>query len=298
MKKILLSISLFSAGTFFAQQQIGNSNFEEWENVGNDTEEPLNWNSFKSGEGSLANLSAKQVERSTSIRSGASGSYCARIWSRSVLGVVANGNMTVGRINMGSSTASSPNNYNSTKIGEENFSEALTSRPDSLVFWVKYTPVNGSSKARVHAILHDNYAFRDPIDANSQPHTVARAELNYNSTAGSWVRKSVPFVYSGPAETVEYILISFSTNETPGGGSGNDEVLIDDVQLIYNSVSIAELNNKWWVSYNENGVNLHGIEAPFTVTNVAGQKVNPKSILPSGIYVVNVNGSTQKLLVP
>jgi len=286
-------------GHVFAQQQIGNSNFEQWENVGSDTEEPINWNGFKTGEGSLSNLSAKQVERSTAIRSGASGSYCARVYARSVLGVVANGNLTVGRINMGSSTPTSSSNYNSTKIGEENFSEAITDRPDSLVFWVKFTPSNASSKARVHAILHDNYAFRDPIDAASQPYTVARAELNYGSTASQWVRKSVPFVYEGPAETVQYILISFSTNETPGGGSGSDEVFIDDVELIYNTpANLTELNQKWWATYGANGVEVHGIQAPFSVFNISGQRVDAKSNLSSGIYIVDVEGVTRKLLVP
>ncbi|MEN9304549.1 MAG: hypothetical protein RL264_2978 [Bacteroidota bacterium] len=248
MKRILLGISLVISSLSFGQFQIGNSNLEQWDNVGQSTEEPTNWNSFKTGTGSLSSFGSKQVERSTSIRAGATGSYCARIWSVSTLGQVANGNMTLGQINMGSSTPASSSNYNFSKRTDVNFSEAMTDKPDSIVFWVKFTPASGSPNARMHAILHGNYDFRDPIDAASQPFTVARAELNYPKTNGAWVRKSVPFVYEGPATSVTHLLVSFSTNQTPGGGAANDEVLIDDVQLIYvpkasfttSSVSICE----------------------------------------------------------
>jgi PKD repeat protein len=142
--------------------------------------------------------------------------------------------MTLGRINMGSSTPSSSSNYNISLQADANFSEAITDRPDSIVFWVRYTQAGGGvQNARMHAILHDGYDLRDPIDANSTSHVVATAALNYPATAGAWVRKSVPFVYSGAATTVSYILVTFTTNQTPGGGAANDEVLIDDVELIY-----------------------------------------------------------------
>ena len=57
MKKTLLLITAL-AGTLsgFAQTQIGNSDMELWENVGSSTEEPNNWNSFKTGTGSVSGL--------------------------------------------------------------------------------------------------------------------------------------------------------------------------------------------------------------------------------------------------
>ncbi|MBM3186901.1 MAG: cadherin-like domain-containing protein, partial [Bacteroidetes bacterium] len=236
MKKVTIASFLFSSFSFFAQQ-IGNSDMEAWDNVGAATEEPTNWNSFKSGQGSFTSFASKQVERSTAIRTGATGQYCARVWAKSTLGIVANGNMTVGRINMGSSTPSDPNNYNISLTADANFSEALTASPDSLVFWVKYTAANAIDSARVHAVLHDAYDLRDPIDANSSSHVVARAERNYLRTSGSWVRISVPFVYNGPATNPAFLLVTFTTNKTPGGGTANDEVLVDDIQLIYNPTS-------------------------------------------------------------
>jgi PKD repeat protein len=187
-----------------------------------------------SGTGGLSGFASQQVQRSTNVRAGATGTYSARIWSKSTLGIVANGNLTLGQINMGSSTPSSASNYNFSKQSDANFNEAITDRPDSIVFWVRYTQAGGGvQNARMHAILHSAYDLRDPIDANSSPYVVATAALNYPATAGAWVRKSVPFVYSGAASTVNYILLTFTTNQTPGGGAANDEVLIDDVELIY-----------------------------------------------------------------
>lgn len=235
MTRKLLSFSmLLLALNGLSQTQIGNSGMETWTNLGASTEEPTNWNSFMSGTGGLSGFASQQVQRSTNVRAGATGTYSARVWAKSTLGIVANGNLTLGQINMGSSTPSSSSNYNFSKQADANFNEAISDRPDSIVFWVRYTQAGGGvQNARMHAILHDAYDLRDPIDANSTSHVVATAALNYPATAGTWVRKSVPFVYSGAASTVNYILVTFTTNQTPGGGAANDEVLIDDVELIY-----------------------------------------------------------------
>jgi hypothetical protein len=236
---MLKIVTFFSFSMFFAplfSQQIGNGDLENWENVAAPTEEPVNWNSFKTGSGTFAGFASKQVERNSMVRAGASGMYCARIWSVSTLGITANGNMTLGQINLGSATPANAANYNYSKTSDPNFSEVLTTSPDSIVFWVKYTQAGGGNQeARMKALIHDAFDARDPEDATSTSHVVARAELNYPQTGGAWVRKSVPFVYSGPANTPAFILLTFTTNATPGGGAANDEVLIDDVSLIYNS---------------------------------------------------------------
>lgn len=235
--RISTYLLFFTASSLVAQQQIGNGNIESWDNIGTSNEEPSNWNSFKSAQGGFTGFASQQIQRSTAIRPGATGQYCARVWAKSTLGIVANGTMTLGRINMGSTTPSSPDNYNISKIADANFSEAITTNPDSIVFWVKFTAASGNSLARINAVLHDNYELRDPIDANSTSHVVATATLNYPPTGGVWVRKSVPFIYSGPSTNTQFLLATFATNQTPGGGANNDEVLIDDVELIYNPVN-------------------------------------------------------------
>lgn len=310
IRKITLINFLFTGFSFFAQQQIGNSDMELWDNVGQANEEPANWNSFKTAQGSFTAFASQQVQRSTAIRSGANGQYCARVWSKSTLNIVANGNLTLGRINMGSTTASDPNNYNFSLIADANFSEALTSSPDSLVFWVKYTAANANDSARVHAILHDDFELRDPIDANSVSHIVATAERNYGKTNGSWIRISVPFNYvvGSPAPTPAYILVTFTTNKTPGGGSNNDEVLVDDIELIYNNTSgIAEksqsLLNANYDVYS--GLEIIGDETTLTIIDSRGVIIKngkPEDlnglILKSGLYFVQAPTKTIKVLVP
>lgn len=236
MKKTLTSLAFLSCFSCLFGQQIGNGSLEDWENIAAPTEEPINWNSFKTGSGQFSGFASKQIERNSMVRASATGMYCARIFSVSTLGIVANGNMTLGQINMGSTTPANPGNYNYSKTSDPNFSEVLTTSPDSIVFWVKYTQAgSGTQQARMKSVIHSAYDVRDPEDAASAPYLVASAVLNYAPTNGEWVRKSVPFVYSGPATTPAFILLTFTTNSTPGGGAANDEVLIDDVSLIYNS---------------------------------------------------------------
>lgn len=243
MKKIVLTLGIIGlTQAFVAQQQVGNSGFESWETVASG-EEPVNWNSFLSAGGTFSFAAGDQLNSSADVRPGSSGTKSAHIFSNSTLGVIANGNLTVGKINMGSATPANSNNYNSSITADAGFSEALTNSPDSLVFWAKFTPANGAGNdsARVRAAIHDSYDFRDPTDATSATHLVASATRNYANTNGNWVRISVPFDYSGPASTPAFLLITFTTNKTPGGGSDNDEVWIDDMELIYNSnVSVAE----------------------------------------------------------
>jgi len=233
MKKVLLiALATSSFSLSFAQQQIGNSGFETWQAVSGD-EEPTNWNSFLTAGGGFAWAAANQIQQSSDVRPGSTGTKSCRIWSRSTLGIIANGNVTLGKINMGSTTPTNSSNYNASVVADANFSEALTDRPDSIVFWAKFTPNGHSQSARLRAALHTNNGYRDPEDATATTYLVASAVKNYPSTGGNWVRFSTPFTYSGPATVNTHILVTFTTNQTPGGGAANDVVLIDDVELIY-----------------------------------------------------------------
>lgn len=235
MKKTLLSIVLaVITSTAFGQTQIGNGDMENWSN----NDEPDNWNSFLTGSGTWAGFASDQCDASTDIRPGSSGSSSCRIWSTSTLGIVANGNVTLGRIEMGSTTPSSSSNYNYSITSDNEFSEALTDHPDSIAFWAKFTPNGGNGNARMKATLHTNYNYRDPEDAAAVNEVVATAVVNYPSTGGNWMRFSVPFDYAGPSclSDQAFILVTFTTNETPGGGNSGDEVLIDDLELIYDAI--------------------------------------------------------------
>jgi len=237
MKKTLLIAFSLTSIFSFGQGQIGNSDMESWEAVAG-SEEPNNWNSFLTASGGFATFASNQIEQSPDVRPGSAGSKSCKIWSKSTFGVIANGNVTLGQINMGSTTPSNASNHNKSITSNSLHSETLTDSPDSIVFWTKFTPVSGSGNARMKATLHDSFDYQDPEDAASATHVVATAIMNYPNTNGSWVRFAVPFDYSGPVSVNTHILVTFTTNETPGGGSGNDEVLIDDVELIYNPIDV------------------------------------------------------------
>lgn len=260
MKRSLLLITgiIFSIN-ITAQQQIGNGNMESWDNFGTSSEEPSNWNSFKTAQGGLSSFGGQAVWRSTAIRAGATGSYCTQVKCISVLGVAANGVLTLGRVNMGSSTATSSSNYNVSLTSDVNFSEPLTNTPDSIVFWVKYSNSNSAHQARISAVMHDTYNYIDGynVDPASAPHKVAEISYNFNATGGLWVRKSVPWVYTGPASANTFILVTFATNKVPGTGTVGDEVLIDDIQLIYNPVNQQVVANDDAIStFQDQAVNI------------------------------------------
>ena len=294
----------------FRAQQIGNAGFENWDNLGSNQEEPTNWSSFKTATGSFAAFASKQVERSSTVRSGASGSYSARIWSKSTLGIMANGVLTTGRMNMGSSSLSSPDNYNYTVLNDAAFSESLTLAPDSIVFWARYSAA-ASEKAGMHAIIHDQFAVQDPLNATSTPYVVAESDLQFSPTNNQWVRYSVPFVYTVNTGLVpKFILLTFTTNHIPGGGSANDEVLIDDVQLIYNVVGLdAHMTNPGLlISVDENNrllIEGPGAQEKVEIFRLSGQLFQETTVaqingttLPSGFYVVCCTGESSKIYVP
>jgi len=315
MKKFTLSIMcvcVLAAGAAKAQQ-VNNSGFENWENLGAVTEEPNDWNSFKTASGALTLFAQQQIKHSTQTRPGSSGTKSCLIWSRSItvgIVVVANGNVTTGQINMGSSTATNDSNYNITRTAQPAFSETLSDTPDSLVVWVMFKPftVGGTDSARIHATIHDTYDCKDPINTASLPHVMGEATLNFATTNNTWIRKSIPFIYNGLATSPDFILISMATNKTPGGGAGGDSLLIDDLTLIYNDASInnfvSSKNINVYTDANELVVSLSydkQVRSDITVYNVLGQKVynaqvntasTTKHIATSsfqkGIYIVEI----------
>ena len=234
-----------------AKYAITNGGFEgAWSNG-----ELEGWHSFPTATGSLASMAgeADQFKQSTDKRPGSTGSHSAMIASNMIAGVKANGNCTNGTINAGSMTADDASgNYNYSDPAS-GFNTPFVGQPDSLVFWAKYIPAdknpsNSDNKARTHAVITTNARYQDPESSNYSSIKVAEATLNYSANASmSWQRYSLPFVYSSvdPAKAA-YVLITFTTNKTPGGGStystGSlfnktvyaDNVYLDDVEMIYN----------------------------------------------------------------
>jgi hypothetical protein len=162
------------------------------------------------------------------------------------MGIIANGNCTNGRINAGSMSASDASgNYAFSDPSQPNYTTAFVGCPDSLVFWAKYIPGGGnvtdaSNKARAHATLLTNARYQDPETKDYSAIKIAEATSNYSATSSKgWQRIAVPFVYTSVSPSqMAYMLLTFSTNATPGGGNASkkspDNVYIDDAEMIYN----------------------------------------------------------------
>ena len=210
--------------------------------------EPQGWHSFVSATGDYASFvtsNTEQFSQQTDVRPGTTGSYSARIQSKSTLGVKANGNCTNGRINAGSMSATDASgNYAFSDLGSS-YNTPFVGCPDSLVFWAKYIPGGGSvtdasNKARAHATLLTNARYQDPEVSDYSSVKIAEATANYSATSDKgWQRISVPFEYTNvDPSTMAYMLITFTTNQTPGGGNSTkkspDNVYLDDAEMIYN----------------------------------------------------------------
>ena len=131
MKKLFTFIAVIClALNASAQYQVANSDFEEWETSTSETAEPCHWNSFKTASGTLSFMSAKQMDKVTGDDAHAGTSV--KINARSVAGVVAQGNMTTGQINMGGMTAGDGSaNYSYTNTGN---SSIFTSNSFYIIF--------------------------------------------------------------------------------------------------------------------------------------------------------------------
>lgn len=232
---------LGSAFTAQAQHQLKNAGFEEWEDVTYSKysgQEPVNWNSFLTGTGSLKSMAGRnQLEKSTEVRPGSTGTYSAKLLDRKVLGsIYAQGNLTTGCINMASmSAADAKGNYNYTKEDDENLNQKFTGRPDAMHVWVKYVSTNSSFRAKANTVLHTEGYYQDPEGNTITATVVAKAEKLDIASSNDWQELTLPFVYTGQADVPAYALVSFATNATPGKGTGNDYMLVDDLEYIYYS---------------------------------------------------------------
>ena len=223
-------------------------NFEEWHTASESFMEPNAWHSFETATGTFAPLAGHHLEKSGK---GRNESVCARIYATSIFGIVANGTMTTGRMNAGSMVAADVKNNAYIDVSKtetdgngDPYHVALCHRPDSLVMYVQFhqgTAIAEHPYATVSAVITDGTYYQDPED-KTYTNVVAKAADNKIAVTGNeWQRIAIPFVYTDNNVEPKAILITISTNADPGQGSENDEVLIDDLTLVYNS-RLSSLN--------------------------------------------------------
>ena len=280
----------------FAQNSIANGDFENWQNLGSNTEEPTNWNSNKTG-GGFATFGPQTCFRDSTTAY--SGSYCAKLMSATVAGNVVPGTATTGKIE--APTTVKTEGYVRTIAGDPNFSSSFSGRPDSIAFWFKYTQ-HGSDYPKVEARLHVGYCYtpETPVNGNhpdSTMNVIARALwTGAAANQSTWQRISIPFTYVD-ARTPQYILITASGSADQAADGST--LWIDGMQAIYNTSAIAnEIKSDpikiWWNSdklmTDLSNENLTG--AVLQVMNMEGQLVLDATLKANTVNAIDANLSS------
>ena len=269
--------------------QLPNNGFEQWDGTALDAE-PTHWNSFATSDGTYASMaSSPHHYHRNGHHTGGDGNAFLTIYTKSIIGVKANGKMTTGRIHAGAMSASSSNNYNYTQRANSDHSCPFTATPDSMYVWVSFYASSATSRGGVTAYIHGDNDFQDPNDWDSPTLYKGYAKARFTRTTTSpsaygWQLVKVPFVYDGTS-TANYILVSLTTNETPGSGSANDSLSIDDILFVYSS---------WLTSITLNGAPLEGFEQGRLAYEVEGGDATAFHGLSIG-YTTEVSDATVTL---
>lgn len=233
--------SIFATALFAVSLTAGAQGIYQFKDPGFDSATgsttPYNeWYSFESastnGLSSFIASIAKKSSPKPSFEEGYDGTgKCIKIYSKYLVGKNANGNLTTGRVNMGSTDPKDTlKNYNYTNTSGSTGKCLFAGRPDAVSFYAKLTS-GGSPEGRGQFILHDDYAYQDPeLEANLS-HRIGKAAILILPSTG-WVYYEGAFTYDKAQTSTQYLLASFTTNPEPGG-SANDYLWIDEVRFHY-----------------------------------------------------------------
>ena len=273
-------------------QQLENSGFEQWENVGTGEEEPLSWSSTKTSDNSSLNGLAPQViSRSTDAHTG---TYAAKLVNKNVpfVNIVANGILTNGIVH---TTTNPQDSYVYTDVNSSDHSQPFTSFPDSIVGWYKYAP-QGNDVGNIQVLLHGSYG-QLPVDASTS--IIALAEFDFSANS-NWTRFSTPFIYYPTINNPAYILCNISAGDSTQAVA-NSELKIDDLELIYNATKIPdESTNSINITYLNDHLQFSNVvnEINYAIYNLQGQLMNIGKIdrynrnvsitLEIGIYFISI----------
>jgi type IX secretion system substrate protein len=276
MRKIILSILILLIAGYGYCQQLENPGFEEWESIGADEDEPVNWSSIKTSDTPSLNTLAPVVwGKSTDAHSG---NYSLLLFNFyiSLINNVAAGTITNGQVH---SDFNPDNGYVFTNQDDEKWHTQFTKRPDSVVGWFKCNPVEGDF-GTVKFLLHTGYSALPGIDNNNI--AIAYYELP-TEEATEWTRFSAPFIYTSD-NNPEYVLSVITSGNGTDALAGST-ALFDDFEFIYNPSSIDEITDDHFVVYQKNNklvVNLKNNNSnsyTFTLFDILGKPISSSSII-------------------
>ena len=238
--------------------QIPNSDFEQWHSVGGGRQEPgakgstYSWHSFGTCYTTSFWTQAARTSSTLTVGTRDGGGNCAVITAKQVAWAVANGTMTTGRLQAGSTTASDKANHSEMTIGktwDDDYNQygpfyvTLKAKPDAIKSWMKVELLRTSDRATISAAITDGTYYQEPEDDTYT--NVAALARDKNIANCGWTEFTHTFDYDSYPSTVEAkaIMVTYSTNADPGTGSDGDKVSIDDVELVYNAaISNIALN--------------------------------------------------------
>lgn len=241
---LLMLVSL----TVRAQYQLANGDFETWEKVTYTSskvcDEPVRWSSFYDATGGhkkIGTSTKSQIHKEKESRPGSPGRFSCRLTSRSVFGVVAQGTVTNGCMNMGSLSASDASgNYNYINEARSDQAMRFSGHPDAVRLWVRFSGV-GTGVIRV--FLTSKGYFQDPEYKDRNKATLVAQALSANRIVSNdkWTQYTVPFEWKTSEVDPYYALVSVSTSADAGKGNAKDYLYVDDIEMIYNSEATSVL---------------------------------------------------------
>ena len=226
-----------------------NSDFETWSDK---NKAPKHWHGFESVKGKLSGTAKSKTKlvSSKNVRPGSKGLTSAVVTSTKVFTVIANGTMTNGVLNAGSMYAADASNHSETDLSSTSkdangdpFATPMYAKPDSVKFWMRFTQAKAQASdlyAAFNAVITDGTYYQDPENKTYTNKVAVAAPNKADMTVGDWRLVSCPFDYASYAANgaeAKAILLTVSTNATPGKGSYSngvaDSVYVDDLELVY-----------------------------------------------------------------
>ena len=245
----VIKVTFENVGNHF---QMPNSDFETWSDK---NKAPKHWHGFESVKvkNALFNSAKSNTKliSSSLIRPGSKGVKSAVVTCSKVVGVIANGTMTNGRLYAGSMKAEDPANHSETTLSSTDdkdangdpFATPMYAKPDSVKFWMRFTQAQAQASdplASFNAVITDGTYYQDPENKTYTNKVAVAAPNKADMTVGDWRLVSCPFDYASYAANgaeAKAILLTVSTNATPGKGSYSngvaDSVYVDDLELVY-----------------------------------------------------------------
>jgi len=270
---ILLGVT----GTLNAQiYQIHNGSFENWQNVGSNTEEPSRWNSNKTGTGQ-ATSGPQTCFRETS--NPYDGLYSVRIETKSITIIfvtfIVNGSCSTGRVEAPSTNKSE--GFTHSIKSDSIYGSTFNGRPDSIVGYYRYTSVS-SDYGKIGVFLHvgNYYDPETPVGGNHPDSTVNKIAsgtfLTPTSSVANWTKFSIPLTYFD-SRNPEYILISMTSSGNQTGGASGSKLWVDGMKAFYNPALMTGAITP--ATYFVDASNGAAISIPFILTGT----MNPGNIV-------------------